>query len=213
MIMMSIIMLVIVIPFLLFEESIEQWWKHQQDAPPSKMALTGLVVLLLAGDILLPVPSSAVSTFAGWHLNWPLATAASWVGLTAGCILAFAAARAWGHRFALWFSKPDELKRVRALSNRLGPFLLILCRGVPVFAEASVLFMGMHGLSWRRFLLPVMLSNLGLSLFYSIVGQYAAENDLMSLALLVAIALPVLLVTIFKYGISGSNENLDDESD
>jgi hypothetical protein len=69
---------------------------------------------------------------------------------------------------------------------------------VPVLAEASVLLLGMHGLSWRRFLPPVLLSNLGLALAYAAFGELAEKYSLLPLALGVSIALPVVMVALFR---------------
>jgi membrane protein DedA with SNARE-associated domain len=83
-------------------------------------------------------------------------------------------------------------------SGRLGPLLLVLGRGVPVLAEATVLLCGMHGLSWRRFLPPVLLSNLGLAIAYAAFGQLAERYQWLPLALAVSIALPVLMAAAFR---------------
>jgi hypothetical protein len=61
-----------------------------------------------------------------------------------------------------------------------------------------VLLVGMHGLSWRRFLPPVLLSNLGLAIAYAWFGQFAERHQWLPLALAVSIALPVLMVAAFR---------------
>jgi hypothetical protein len=76
--------------------------------------------------------------------------------------------------------------------------LLVLSRGVPVLAEATVLLFGMHGLAWRRFLPPVLLANLGLALAYGMFGELAERYHSLPLAMAVAIALPVLMVAAFR---------------
>ena len=85
---------------------------------------------------------------------------------------------------------------MHGLSQRFGPAVLIFGRGVPVLAEASVLLMGVHRLSWGRFLPAVLLSNLGIAFAYSAFGDFAEQNQWLPLALGVSIALPVLLATM-----------------
>ena len=97
---------------------------------------------------------------------------------------------------ALWLSSEEDLERMRGLSQRFGPAVLIVGRGVPVLAEASVLLMGIHRMSWRRFLPAVLLSNLGIAFAYSAFGDFAEQNQWLPLALGVSIALPVLLATM-----------------
>jgi membrane protein DedA with SNARE-associated domain len=84
------------------------------------------------------------------------------------------------------------------LSERYGPSLIVLTRGVPVLAEASVLLLGLERLAWRRFLPPMLLSNLGLALAYSVFGHIAWEYDSMPLALAVSILLPVIVAAIVQ---------------
>ena len=69
---------------------------------------------------------------------------------------------------------------------------------MPVLAEATVLLFGMHGLSWRRFLPPVLLANLGLAIAYSAVRRNGRTIPVVAAGLAVSIALPVLMVAAFR---------------
>jgi uncharacterized membrane protein YdjX (TVP38/TMEM64 family) len=115
-----------------------------------------------------------------------------------GAVFGFALARKWGRPLALWFSKEEDLERMRLVSDRYGPFVLALTRAVPVFAEAGVLIVGVHRLTWRRFLPAVFLSNLGIALAYSAFGNYAEEHQWLPLALGVAIAIPILFAAVAR---------------
>lgn len=190
--LMGAVLAIPIVPFALFGAEIEAWVRAWSQQPGSAAVVALGIFALLAGDILLPVPSSLVSTMGGWRLGWIAGTGVSWLGLTAGACLGFALARRWGQRLAIRLSKPDQLGRFAHLAARFGPAALVLCRGVPVFAEASVLWTGMHGMTWRKFLLPVALSNLGIALAYSAFGEFAAAHEWLPLALGVSIGLPVL---------------------
>ena len=204
MIVMSLILLVPIVPFLLFGADFEAWVERWDERPYSVPATMALIVGLLATDILLPTPSSMISTMGGVWLDWPLGTLASWIGMTIGAVIGFALARRFGQPFALWMSRAEDLQRMQGLSDRFGPAVLVISRGVPVLAEASVLLMGMHQLSWRRFLPAVLLSNLGIAFAYSAFGDYAEKHQWLPLALGVSIALPVLLATMMSRFLSGS---------
>ena len=196
MIVMSLILLVPIVPFLLFGASFEAWVKQWSEQPYSQPATAAIIIGLLASDILLPTPSSMISTLGGWQLGWFGGTLASWVGMTLGAVIGFVLARRWGRPLALWFAREEDLQRMQGLSQRFGPAVLIVSRGVPVLAEASVLLMGVHQLSWRKFLPAVLLSNLGVAWAYSAFGDIAEEHQWLPLALGVSIALPVLLATM-----------------
>lgn len=196
--LMCVVLLVPVIPFLFFGGQLEQWLRGFADDPLQPPATFALVVAVLATDILLPIPSSVISTLSGWQLGWALGTLATWLGMNLGAVIGFALARRFGHSLALWFSRGEDLERMRQVSDRYGPTVLVLTRAMPVFAEASVLIAGIHRLAWQRFLPAVMLSNLGIAIAYAALGDYAERHQWLPLALGVAIALPVLVAAVAK---------------
>lgn len=190
--LMCVVLLVPVLPFLAFGGQVEHWLRGIAEDPPPWQITFGLVVGLLSTDILLPIPSSVISTLSGWQLGWWLGAIATWLGMSVGAALGFAFARKWGQPFAKWFSKPDDLETVRHMSDRFGPVVLAITRAMPVFAEASVLIAGIHQLSWRKFLPAVLLSNFGISVAYAWFGEIAEQNEWLPLALGIAVAVPVL---------------------
>jgi uncharacterized membrane protein YdjX (TVP38/TMEM64 family) len=195
---MILVLAVPLVPYFLFGTDIEVWLHAWKADPPAWPLVAAVVVGLLATDVLLPIPSSLVSTLAGSQLGSLGGAAASWVGMSLGAILGFAIARRWGPWLVRWLTRSEDLDRTSRLIEQWGPALLVLGRGVPVLAEATVLLFGMHGLPWRRFLPPVLLANLGLALAYSLFGELAERYDSLPLALGVAIALPVLMVAAFR---------------
>jgi uncharacterized membrane protein YdjX (TVP38/TMEM64 family) len=194
--LMAVVMLVPVLPFLAFGPQMEAWAKAWMKSPQSTPQAALAVVGLLSTDIFLPIPSSVVSTLGGWKLGVAAGTLASFVGLSIGAAIGFALAKRWGRPFARRFSREDELERSQRIAQKFGPAVLVLTRAVPVLAEASVLLMGVHNLSWRRFLPPVLLANLGIALAYSAFGRVAEQHGWLPLALAVAIALPVLFAAL-----------------
>jgi len=189
-----LVMAVPIIPFFLFGNLIEDWISQVENSS----WLAGIVILLLSGDIFLPIPSSVVSTFTGGQMHWITGTLVSWIGMNIGAVLGFWFASKYGRSFALRFSQEEDLQRAAGLTHRFGPGFLVLARGVPVLAEASVLLMGVHELSWRRFLLPIILSNLGISLAYSAFGHIARKHDWFPLAMGISIGVPVLLTLVVQ---------------
>lgn len=196
--LMCVVLLIPVLPFLAFGGQLEDWLRGFADDPPSPLVTSMWVIGLLATDILLPIPSSVISTLSGWQLGWFLGTLATWIGMNLGAVIGFALARRFGQPVALWFSKPEDLERMHGISDRFGPTVLVLTRAMPVFAEASVLIAGIHRLSWRKFTPAIVLSNLGIALAYSALGDYAERNQWLPLALAVAIAVPVLVAAVAR---------------
>ncbi|MEO2012211.1 MAG: VTT domain-containing protein [Pirellulaceae bacterium] len=190
---MCVVLLIPIIPFLFFGGQFEEWLKKFSEEPPADGATAAVVIGLLSTDILLPIPSSVISTLSGWQLGWWRGTLSTWVGMNLGAVIGFALARRWGQPFARWFSKPEDMERMQEVSDRYGPFVLVLTRAMPVFAEASVLIAGIHRLAWRRFLPAILLSNLGIALGYAAFGDFAEQHQWLPLALGVSVAIPVLV--------------------
>lgn len=195
---MIVVVAIPIVPFLLLGSQVDAWLDHWRQSPPAWPWVTAAVVLLLATDVFLPIPSSLVSTLAGSQLGALGGTAASWLGMSVGAAIGFAVARRFGPPLVAWLTRPGDLRRTALLVDRFGPTLLVLSRGVPVLAEATVLLFGMHGLTWRRFLPPVLLANLGLALAYAMFGELAERYHSLPLAMAVAIALPVVMVAAFR---------------
>jgi len=197
--LMCMVLLVPVLPFLLFGDQVDHWLRGLTEDPPSGISMALLVIGLLSTDILLPVPSSVISTLSGWQIGWCYGTLATWTGMNLGAVFGFALSRRWGRPFALWFSKGVDLDRMQDVSDRYGPLVLLMTRAVPVFAEASVLIAGIHRLAWRRFLPAVLLSNLGIAIAYAAFGDYARQHQWLPLALGAAVAVPVLVAAAARH--------------
>ena len=184
-----------IVPFLVFGEKLEAritGWLGAE-LSPGTVAIT--VIGVLASDILLPVPSSVVSTFAGRVLGFWGGAGASWCGMTAGAMIAFLLVRACGRPLARWLSSDQELQRTDALAARWGVFVLVLARPIPVLAEASVLLMGTTRLVWWQFLAAVGLSNFGIAAAYAALG----DRVQLPIAIAASIALPLLAAAIARW--------------
>lgn len=192
--MLALALAVPIVPFLWFGEAAEARFIAWLDRSTSPGVSAALVIGLLASDLFLPVPSSVVSTFAGKVLGFWGGTAASWLGMTLGAVLAFGLVRVLGRPIARRLSSEEELARMEAMVDRYGLFILIVARPVPVFAEASVLMLGMMQLGWLRFLLAVGLSNLGIAAAYALLG-YRVQ---LPIALAASIAVPLLVTLLAK---------------
>jgi membrane protein DedA with SNARE-associated domain len=192
--LLTLVLLLPVLPFLLFGEALESWIK----GIIAESFSAWLVILILSSDILLPIPSSVISTMGGVKLGPLVGSLASMVGMTVGASLGYWLARWFGRPLVRRLSRETDLERAEKINHRFGPGMILITRGVPVLAEASVLLTGMHGLAWRRFLLPMLVSNLVLSTGYSLIGYYAGEMEWLWLALTASIAIPVILALVVQ---------------
>ena len=200
-----VVLAVPIIPLLFMGDLMQQWVSGLENS----QYLPWIVIALLSGDLILPIPSSVVTTYIGGQMQWVTGTLVSWVGMSLGAVIGFTLARKYGPQFALRFSSAAQLENAGDLAGRFGPIFLVLARGVPVVAEASVLLMGIHRLSWRRFLIPVLLSNLGISLGYTLFGAVAQQHQWLPVALGVSICVPIGLTLIAQRVLQSKEKNFE----
>jgi uncharacterized membrane protein YdjX (TVP38/TMEM64 family) len=191
-------LLVPILPFLGFGPRLEARIESWLDPPPAPAVVALATIVLLSTDVLLPIPSSVVSTVAGAQLGIVPATLASWLGMSLGAALGFALAKTCGRPLAERMSSAGDLARLDDVSRRYGPWVLIATRALPILAEAAVLLFGATRLSWRRFLPAVMLSNLGIAAVYSVLGHLARGRGQLPLAVAASIAIPLLATFVAR---------------
>ncbi len=201
--LLSLFLAVSIVPFLFLGESFEirvrEWFEiDSARSQVSDGVRMTFVVAVLATDIVLPIPSSAVSTWAGGTLGiWP-ATIVSWLGMTLGATLGFGLARLLGTQFARRRAAAHDLDRMAALARKYGPLALVLTRALPILAEACVLLMGASRLSWQRFFVPVAASNLVIAVTYSACGQYFREKNALPMAVVASGTIPLLAALLAR---------------
>jgi uncharacterized membrane protein YdjX (TVP38/TMEM64 family) len=194
----AIILAAVLIPFFLLGDAVEAFVVDVLERPIGRTLLAGFAVLALASDVLLPIPSSLVATALGAVFGATTGALLSTVGLTLGCAAGFALGRFAGQGLAARRLGPD-LPFMRGLVERYGAAALVLCRGVPVLAEASVIAAGLLGMPLGRFLAATTLANLGVSAVYASLGAAAIEGSAVA-AFVAAIALPAVLLAAAALG-------------
>ena len=194
-----ILITVVLLPFVLFGEQFEEFGKHITQSGTSRSLVAGAVFSLLALDVFLPVPSSIVSTGAGVLLGFALGTTIVWSGMMAGCLLGYAVGSR-GSNAARKLVGEDGIARAADLAKRYGELTIVLCRPVPVLAEASVVFAGLVQAQYGRFLRLTATSNLGIAAAYAAVGAYSRRLDTYSflIAFIGALLLPGLFIVISR---------------
>lgn len=193
-----LILLIILIPFLIFGESLETWLNYFLNSSPPKL-LVGLVVGgLLSIDVLAPVPSSIVSTAGGYFLGFIFGTLVSVIGMTISCLIGYYLGIKFGNPISERLVGIHELSKLEKLQNKYGDWIIIISRAVPVLAESSIIVAGIGHMHLNRFILLILLSNLGISIAYSFIGAYSAHINSFLLAFTGAIMLPAIAMLILK---------------
>jgi uncharacterized membrane protein YdjX (TVP38/TMEM64 family) len=144
------------------------------------------------GDVLLPIPSSVVSTAAGALLGFPLGLAANFAGTSMGSALGYLLGRQARTFVRLWVLKPEELERVSRGYSASAVWLIALSRPVPVLAETVTLTGGVVQAPFPLFMSVSLLANLVVSAAYAYAGALAWRTDSVMLGMVAVLALPGL---------------------
>jgi uncharacterized membrane protein YdjX (TVP38/TMEM64 family) len=187
----------VLIPFFLFEGQFNALAARIVQSDTSRMLSAAGIVALLALDVFLPVPSSIVATAAGVLLGLWKGTVVVWSGLMIGCLLGYGVGKK-GAGAARWMVGSDSLTRAESLMRRYGDVAIVLCRPVPVLAEASVVFAGLVRAPFSRFAWLTAASNLGIAAGYAAFGAFSMRIDSFLAAFLGALVLPGLALGISR---------------
>ena len=164
----------ILIPFAIWGDTVEAYGAELlQDAEPTPtLALT--LTALLAGDLVLPVPSSVLAVGTGAVFGTVAGAAIIAVGFTLGGWIGFEVGRSAGRAGVARWVEDGQRERLEAFAAKHGLGLLVAMRAVPVLAEASVVVAGSSGMPRGRVLLVTTLANIVIAGIYAMAGSVAA---------------------------------------
>lgn len=193
------VLAVILVPFAIWGGAIENWTAGFIEGARSRPVIAAAVLGgLLAADILLPVPSSVVSTACGMLLGFLPGILVSFAGMMVSSLAGYAIGR-WGGRGLLSrLVGGDGIARFDEWNRRFGDWAVVACRPVPVLAEASVLVAGAARMPAGRYAAMVSLSNLAVSAVYAAAGAWSANVNSFLLAFALSIGVPGVLKMLIR---------------
>jgi len=127
---------------------------------------------LLAGDVVLPVPSSGVMIANGALFGWVAATALSLAGSVACALLGGAIGRRGGPLLDRLVT-PERQARAAAAIEQRGAVVIIITRPVPIVAETTAILAGAAGMSYGRLGAAAAIGSLPPALAYALAGAFA----------------------------------------
>ena len=192
-----------------FEERLVEWVEQLGRSEPWVVA--GVVVAVLAIDILLPIPSSVICALAGNELGVFWGTMVAWLGLNLACIIGYWSARLVGKSLFGRLVDTDDEQAGIAFINRFGDWALALSRPVPILAEAVVLLCGMQSYPWSRFAVISLVANLAIAISFVALGKLSGQFGMLPLGLVIAICVPLILLLGYKRKMAEMNEGIDED--
>ena len=190
MIVALIVLALILIPFFLFEGEMNRLVAGLTARNLNSTTIAAAVVGFLGLDVLLPVPSSIVSTAAGAALGFLPGLAASTAGMTLGSLLGYVLGRRFGLPLVRRLVRERELEHVSKRFRQGAAWALAVMRPVPVLAEASALFAGVSAVPLPLYAAVTTLANTGISAVYCAAGANAINAGSFLLAFAASVGLP-----------------------
>ncbi|MBT8427768.1 MAG: VTT domain-containing protein [Erythrobacter sp.] len=148
------------------------------------------VILLLALDSVALIPHGLIGALAGTALSWPLAAAATWLGIMAASCIAYAIGRFAGRPLARRLLGSDDLDAAEKRAAGISALLLFATRPVPVIGEVILIAAGIARYSFRRFLIAIGSANTVLALAYTGLGGAIGSSDPEQLMLIATLGIP-----------------------
>lgn len=170
----AILVIIVLIPFFLFEESINFWIESLLQEYSGNTFAVGLILFtVLASDIFLPIPSCLLGAmcglflgpFIGFFVSFSAMTVSGLTGFYIGRTASSLACRMMGETAATL----DSFKK----SN---PFIIFIFRPVPVLSECSCIYAGFRRYNFTKTVFWMLLGNAVVSAVYSVIGHLGRDN-------------------------------------
>ena len=190
-----LLLALILVPFFMFGDAIEAWTENYiRESPGGRLWAAVVLGGSLASDIVLPIPSSVVSTACGNLLGFAAGALTSLAGMTVSCLAGYWLGVLGGRPLAERMVGKGDLARLEEWNRRFGEWTVVVTRPIPVLAEAAVIVVGMGRMRPARFILLSLLANTGVSVVYAAVGAYAAHVNAFLLAFAFSIVVPGIAI-------------------
>lgn len=186
----------ILIPFAIWGDTFEAYGASLLDSATPSVTLALILVALLAGDLVLPVPSSLLAVGVGAVFGTATGTAIITVGLSVGAWIGYELGRSAGRAGVSRWVDDAQRERLEAFGRKHGLGLLVALRAVPVLAEASVVVAGTSGMPRARVLGASTAANLVIALIYAAAGSLASDSGSLELAAMAGVGLPGLAMLL-----------------
>lgn len=184
-----------IIPFLLFGRSMEEFARSFLETDGNDGLAMLVAGALLAGDPVLPTPSSVIATLLAAKTGFWAAAIVNSVSLSLACVIGFALGRGGGAAMAsVGHGLPSGFVD---WVGRHGLVAVMLCRPVPVLAEASLILAGAARHEPQRLLTWCCLSQVVLGFTYAFAGSGWGQGGWNNAAILAgSVGIPLIAALV-----------------
>ena len=154
-----------------------------------------LGIALIWGDVVLPVPQTAVIAALGIIYGTLLGGLLGSFGLITGGLLGYVLMLTAARRYVQRFVGPKSLHKMERLFDRSGAWAIVLTRSLPYSVPEAVVFLaGLAGMPMRKFTAALTIGSVPTAFAFAAIGARWADQPILALA--VSYMLPILLLPI-----------------
>jgi len=194
-----ILAFVVLVPFVIWGDSLEAFFTQQ--ATIDWLVDYGywawaVAILLLASDLLLPLPATTTIAALGIMYGPWLGGLIGAAGSLAAGTLGYEICRRFGIRTARRLLGEKDWERAQRLDKKVGGVLIVISRWTPVLPEVVSCMAGLIRMQRLKFYLAQLLAALPFACFYAWVG-FTGKN-FPAMTLILTTVLPVLLWLLLR---------------
>lgn len=162
----------ITVTFLLFENLELYFTTLLKNTSNNSLSYAIISILVLASDIVLPVPSSIFMYTNGYVLGTGLGASISLVSLLLGSMVGY-----YIGRFTSNGAKSANDPGAQSVLAKYGTLSILITRGIPVISESICIVCGYNRMPVRSYLLLNFIGYLPLCILYAFCGQVGYDKD------------------------------------
>lgn len=179
-------------------EALLSWLRDLPERSGGRWLIAGLVLALLAVDLLLPVPSQPIMLAAGATLGAMWGGLVSAVGLQLAVMLGYGVCRVGGRRMFDRLVEPGERDRLDAGLKTYGLLTLAVVRGLPILPEVAACLAGLARVSMWRFFTLFAIVNVPFAFLHAGAGAHSTWVQPWP-AILVGLGVPGIAMAVYRW--------------
>lgn len=148
-------------------------------------------IALLAGDLLIPVPSTVVISALGLIYGVLMGGGVAVVGLMTAGLGGYGLGRLCGERFARRWLGDRDFEKGKQLFTTGGGWVVALSRALPILPEVIACTAGLVRMPFKRFVVSLACGSVPMGFLFAAIGQAGQESPGPALGL--SLAVPVVL--------------------
>lgn len=148
-------------------------------------------ILLLVGDLVLPVPGTIVISALGLIYGVAVGGVVAGVGLTAAGLSGYGIGRMFGGRFARRWLGERDFEAGHRIFTQGGGWIVAMSRALPILPEVISCTAGLVGMPFKRFVVALACGSFPMGFLFAAIGHAGRETP--GWALVFSLMLPALL--------------------